>query len=107
MRMKNEVWANESPVDIALGEGIVFTYDFSSVGTVLAVVDEALYDGDGADQASSLLSGSPSVASDVVTASKFTPDEAGRFRYRVSVTIGGSTVFGLCDFVCFDPSEGV
>lgn len=97
-----KLWAKDSPVPIAVGEAIVYTYDFADVGTPSAVLSEIIYDENGED--AGMLSGSPSIAGTVVTASKFIPTAAGRYRYRVSITISGNTVFGLCDFYCFDPS---
>ena len=104
--LPNELWAKTAPVAIAVGEAISYSYDFTAVGTPTTVVDEKVYDEAGADK-SSMLSGTPDVTGTVVTASKFAPTDAGRYRYRVSVTIDGNTVYGLCDFWCFDPSKAV
>ena len=94
--MIDETVVKGSPKTMRVGEAIAFTIDFTDQGTPSSP-SVAAYDATGTDKTSTTLSGSASVAGDVVTLNKFTPASEQVYRLVCTVTISGNTVFGIVD----------
>ena len=107
MTIINDIWVQESPKGMAVGEAKAFTIDFAAIGTPTSPTITA-YDAAGASQAATL-TGSASVSGTVVTLKLFTPASAQTYRLVCAVTISGNTVYGVLDVTAISvvPASGI
>jgi len=98
MGRSQDVWVDQTPKYMAIGEAMSFTMDFADVGTPTSPTVTA-YNAAGTDVSSTMLSGSASVSGTIVTLKKFTPSSVQTYRLTVSVTVSGNTVIGALDVV--------
>src|SRR3990170_2776278 len=98
MGRSQDVWVDQTPKYMAIGEAMSFTMDFADVGTPTSPTVTA-YNAAGTDVSSTMLSGSASVSGTIVTLKKFTPSSVQTYRLTLSVTVSGNTVIGALDVV--------
>ncbi len=106
--MSNPIFVEESPQVMAVGEAIIWVFDFADVGTLdpSAAGVTLAYDQSGADVSSSVLSGAAALSGSQISAKKFTPASEQRYILIQPATVDGNTVYLACKFNCFQAKNG-
>lgn len=109
MTTTKDLWVEQTPQPMAVGEAKAFRIDFSDIGAPTAVNSLTAYDATGADVSGATLSGSNSISGGIVTLKKFAPASAQTYRLVCSVTIGQNTVYGVLDVTAISvtPASGI
>ena len=110
MTIINDIWVQESPKGMAVGEAEAFTIDFAELGTPAASpITVTAYDAAGADKSSTVLTGTASVTGTIATLKLFTPASAQTYRLVCAVVISGNTKFGAIDVTVISivPASGI
>lgn len=97
MTQVSDIWVTATPQFMAIGESRAFTIDFADYGTPGSVTSVTAYNAAGTDVSSTLLSGSSSLSSTILTCKLFTPATAGLYRIVAIVAISGNAVAGAID----------
>jgi hypothetical protein len=107
--MIKDLWVEESPPPMAVGEAKAFTIDYTDLGTPAAAGTVLAYDAAGVDKSATVLSGAASLAGNIVTLRLFTPASAQTYRLVNTVTISGNTVVGVVDVrvISVTPASGI
>ena len=103
MASAKDNWVVQSPKAMATGEALAYTFDFTDVGTPASIVSVKAYKADGVE-VDSTLSGSESLAGNIVTFKLFTPTLSENHRLVCVVIISGNTVTSILDVAVFDPT---
>lgn len=107
--MIKDLWVEESPPPMAVGEAKAFTIDYTDLGTPAAAGTVIALDAAGVDKSADVLSGAASLAGNIVTLRLFTPASAQVYRLVNTVTISGNTVKGVVDVrvISLTPASGI
>jgi len=107
--MIKDLWVEESPPPMAVGEAKAFTIDYTDLGTPAAAGTVLAYDATGTDVSAGTLSGLASLGGNIVTLRLFTPASAQTYRLVNTVIISGNTVVGVVDVrvISVTPVSGI
>lgn len=101
MPNQGDVFVEQTPKYMAIGEAIAYTIDYADIGTPSSAGTVTAYDATGADVSGAVLSGSASLAGDIVTLKRFTPASAQTYRIFNTVSIGSNTIIAALDVICY------
>jgi hypothetical protein len=105
--MANDLEVIQSPKQMAVGEVIAWTFDFTDVGTPASVTSFLAYDETMTDKSSIVLAGSASISGNVVTGKLFTPASAQEYTLQCKVVISGNTVISTLLVEVYSPVTAV
>lgn len=105
--MADEIQVVQSPKQMAVGEAIAWTFDFSDIGTPASVTSFLAYDETMTDKSSVVLSGSTSITGDIVTGKLFTPASAQEYTLQCKVVISGNTVISTLLVEVYNPVAAI
>lgn len=105
--MANDLEVTQSPKQMAVGEAIAWTFDFSDIGTPASVTSFLAYDETMTDKSSVVLAGSTSISGDVVTGKMFTPASAQEYTLVCKVVISGNTVISTLLVEVYSPVTAI